>query len=227
MEGPRPKGVESTKRHVTARPHAPSTAQQQQQEGDPLIYKPISLPPWKPRDTGKRKPMINMDLQQHSSMFKVRALVQQLRPNFIEVLQTPDFRNSKAADEIRKQIKLLMDLYKQMAKDAGDTHRKFVSETQHSTHDSDPAKENQDGKQQKHLQPRCSVEKPVRARTRSIPLSSDKKPVASQLQGSYIVGGSAFGWNFITFSGSKPIYYGVTKEEFGSRNNTSGTRSVV
>lgn len=120
-----------------------------------------------------------------------------------------------------------MDLYKQMAKDAGDTHRKFVSETQHSTHDSDPAKENQDGKQQKHLQPRCSVEKPVRARTRSIPLSSDKKPVASQLQGSYIVGGSAFGWNFITFSGSKPIYYGVTKEEFGSRNNTSGTRSVV
>ncbi|ONI25314.1 hypothetical protein PRUPE_2G295600 [Prunus persica] len=171
--------------------------------------------------------MINMDLQQHSSMFKIRALVQQLRPNFIEVLQTPDFRNSEAADEIRQQMKLLMDLYKQMAKDAGDTHRKFVSETQHSTHDSDPAKENQDGKQQKHLQPRCSVEKPVQARTRSIPLSSYKKPVASQLQGSYIVGGSAFGWNFITFSGSKPIYYGVTKEEYRSRNNTSGTRSVV
>ncbi|BFG23340.1 hypothetical protein CerSpe_096140 [Prunus speciosa] len=227
MEGPRPKGVESKKRHVTARPHAPSTAQQQQQQEEPLIYKPISLPPWKPRDTRKRKPMINMDLQKHSSMFKIRALVQQLRPNFIEVLQTPDFRNSKAADEIRKQMKLLMDLYKQMAKDAGDTHRKFVSETQHSTHDSDPAKENQDGKQQKHLQPRCSVEKPVRARTRSIPLSSDKKPVASQLQGSYIVGGSAFGWNFITFSGTKPIYYGVTKEEYRSRNNTSGTRSVV
>ncbi|CAB4271421.1 unnamed protein product [Prunus armeniaca] len=225
MEGPRPKGVESTKRHVTARPHAPSTAQQQQE--DPLIYKPNFLPPWKPKDTRKRKPMINMDLQQRSSMFKIRALVQQLRPNFIEVLRTPDFRNSKAADEIRKQMKLLRDLYKQMAKDAGDTHRKFVSETQHSTHDSDPAKENQDGKQQKHLQPRCSVEKPVQARTRSIPLSSDKKPVASQLQGSYIVGGSAFGWNFITFAGSKPIYYGVTKEEYRSRNNTSGTRSVV
>lgn len=84
MEGPRPKGVESTKRHVTARPHAPSTAQQQQQQ-DPLIYKPISLPPWKPKDTRKRKPMIYMDLQQRSSMFKIRALVQQLRPNFIEV----------------------------------------------------------------------------------------------------------------------------------------------
>ncbi|BBG98296.1 hypothetical protein Prudu_007659 [Prunus dulcis] len=145
-------------------------------------------------------------------------------PVYLLVLQTPDFRNSEAADEIRQQMKLLMDLYKQMAKDAGDTHRKFVSETQHSTHDSDPAKENQDGKQQKHLQPRCSVEKPVQPRTRSIPLSSYKKPVASQLQGSYIVGGSAFGWNFITFSGSKPIYYGVTKEDYRSRNNTLGTR---
>lgn len=33
-------------------------------------------------------------------------------------------------------------------------------------------------------------------------------------QGSYIVGGSAFGWNFITFEGKEPVYYGVTKESF-------------
>lgn len=35
-----------------------------------------------------------------------------------------------------------------------------------------------------------------------------------QPQGTYIVGGSAFGWNFITYSGKEPVYYGVTKEEF-------------
>ncbi|PQQ01586.1 uncharacterized protein Pyn_27771 [Prunus yedoensis var. nudiflora] len=111
---------------ATCTQHSPTT----QQEEERLIYKPISLPPWKPRDTRKRKPMINMDLQKHSSMFKIRALVQQLRPNFIEVLQTPDFRKYKAADEIRKH---------------GQGCRRHTQEvcveTQHSTHDSDPAKE--------------------------------------------------------------------------------------
>ncbi|KAF3441335.1 hypothetical protein FNV43_RR15249 [Rhamnella rubrinervis] len=33
-------------------------------------------------------------------------------------------------------------------------------------------------------------------------------------QGSYIIGGSAFGWNFITYDGKEPVYYGVTKESF-------------
>ena len=37
----------------------------------------------------------------------------------------------------------------------------------------------------------------------------------SHIRGSYMVGGSPFGWSFITFSGSKPVYYGVTKEVLG------------
>ena len=40
--------------------------------------------------------------------------------------------------------------------------------------------------------------------------------------GTYIVGGSAFGWNFITFMGNKPVYYGVTKESFRSAQATLG-----
>ncbi|KAF7827599.1 uncharacterized protein G2W53_018763 [Senna tora] len=36
-------------------------------------------------------------------------------------------------------------------------------------------------------------------------------------QGTYIVGGSAFGWNFITYSGQEPVYYGVTKEDFRAK----------
>ena len=35
-----------------------------------------------------------------------------------------------------------------------------------------------------------------------------------QAQGTYVVGGSAFGWNFITYSGQEPVYYGRTKEQF-------------
>lgn len=39
-------------------------------------------------------------------------------------------------------------------------------------------------------------------------------------QGTHIVGGSAFGWNFITFPGGKPIYYGRTKESFRAAHVT-------
>lgn len=43
---------------------------------------------------------------------------------------------------------------------------------------------------------------------------------SSQVQGTYRIGGSAFGWNFITFSGKDPVYYGRTKEEFRSAKVT-------
>ncbi|KAM1486411.1 hypothetical protein ACFX2I_000614 [Malus domestica] len=35
-----------------------------------------------------------------------------------------------------------------------------------------------------------------------------------QTQGTNIIGGPAFGWNFITFVGEEPVYYGITKESF-------------
>ncbi|XP_057469510.1 uncharacterized protein LOC130758570 isoform X2 [Actinidia eriantha] len=39
----------------------------------------------------------------NSAYFKIRALVLQVRPYFVEALQTPDFCNCKAAYEIRKR----------------------------------------------------------------------------------------------------------------------------
>lgn len=41
---------------------------------------------------------------------------------------------------------------------------------------------------------------------------------AVKLQGTYVVGGSAFGWNFITFPSTKVVYYGRTKEAFRLQN---------
>ncbi|WVZ07789.1 hypothetical protein V8G54_021135 [Vigna mungo] len=41
-----------------------------------------------------------------------------------------------------------------------------------------------------------------------------KQVVEDGLPGTYVVGGSAFGWNFITFSGKDPVYCGRSKEEF-------------
>ena len=37
--------------------------------------------------------------------------------------------------------------------------------------------------------------------------------------GTYIVGGSAFDWNFITYLGNKAAYYGLTKEEFRAKKS--------
>ena len=41
----------------------------------------------------------------------------------------------------------------------------------------------------------------------------EKEAIDLDEQSCYI-GGSAFGWNFITFPGSKPVFYGRTKEAF-------------
>ncbi|KAM1054641.1 hypothetical protein ACFX2I_001969 [Malus domestica] len=233
MEVAKPKGVEIAKGHVTARPHgAPRPPSSAQQKPKPKSTTTSSLPPRRK----KRKPItnFNMDLHlhhhhHHSPHFKICALVHRLRPRFIEILRTPDFRNCKAADEIRKELKLLMELHKQMAKDTG-TQRKFVPEHQHPSRGSEPAKENQDGKGPQQLQPRCSVQNSVQGNsTRPALLSANKKPVDFKLQGSYIVGGSAFGWNFITFSAgsTKPVYYGVTKEAYRSGNDRLGDANLA
>lgn len=122
------------------------------------------------------------------------------------------------------EMKLLMALNKQMTMETG-KQMKFASEhQQHSSHNRVPAKENKDGlpAPAQRVQLRCSVE-PLQSSTQWANFISDKKPVVgSRLPGSYIVGGSVFGWNFITFSGSKPVYYGVTKEAYRSSHNRSG-----
>ena len=47
-----------------------------------------------------------------------------------------------------------------------------------------------------------------------------------QTQGTYIVGGSAFGWNFITFVGEEPVYYGITKESFRANGSKETVQTV-
>ncbi|KAK9103615.1 hypothetical protein Sjap_020869 [Stephania japonica] len=51
-----------------------------------------------PRETKKRK----LETIDHGC-FNICNLVKELRPHFIEVLRAPDFRNSKAAQEIRQR----------------------------------------------------------------------------------------------------------------------------
>ncbi|KAH7577904.1 hypothetical protein ACOSP7_001027 [Xanthoceras sorbifolium] len=141
-----------------------------------------SLPP-----QSKKRPLENNVQIQDSKYFKMRLVVKDIRPHFLEVLRTPDFRNCKASSEIQEQIKILMEIYKQMTSEK-------LSITQSLLPDVKAA-----GQQ-----------------FQSDVVTEKQQPQDGEAHKSPIVGGSAFGWNFVTFSGTEPVYYGVTKESFRS-----------
>ena len=101
------------------------------------------------------------------------------------------------------ELKLLMELYKQMtAEKATITKWKITPNSNESGVGLKPQEQLQETADQS--QPGQVFAKP----------SEKQQAEHSENQGTHIVGGSAFGWNFITFPGSKPIYYGRTKELF-------------
>ncbi|KAI4372350.1 hypothetical protein MLD38_010592 [Melastoma candidum] len=150
-----------------------------------------TLPPPPQSDTRKRAfESISGSNLHFTNYVKMRALVHDLRPRFVEVLGSPDFRNCKASGEIREEVKALMDLFKQII--GGQVSADGIPEEQPFT-----ATENGDG-QKAHLEHRSP------------------KPAEQQRteEEKFVVGGSAFGWNFVTVPSSDSVYYGVSKETF-------------
>ncbi|KAK6920134.1 hypothetical protein RJ641_016038 [Dillenia turbinata] len=149
-----------------------------------------------PPPKSKKRPLDsnNVNNFQSSSYFKIRALVRDLRPHFLEVIQVKDLKNCKAANEIKEKIKVVMELYKEITAETitiGKCNNVPAEQTQSDTISSKPPEK----------------ERPL---SPLLDLSEQKQ---SQ-DGSFIVGGSAFGWNFITSSSSRAVYYGKTKEAF-------------
>ncbi|GAB4844479.1 hypothetical protein Ancab_037856 [Ancistrocladus abbreviatus] len=175
-------------------------------------------PPLPPRES-KKRPIDSVCLQD-SPYFKMRLFLKDLRPLFVEVLQTPDFRDCKAALDIQEKMKLMLDLCKQMTVETSPIAK--CNNTQGSRALST---EKQDGqKPVEHPQEIRPAEqtrvdqtfaKPAEERHLPSGNNSEKQLAENNTKpGTYIVGGSAFGWNFITFNGTKPVYYGRTKEAF-------------
>ncbi|KAK3220707.1 hypothetical protein Dsin_014677 [Dipteronia sinensis] len=195
MEEPKPKEPITT--------HLPATV--------PLPQNPVPKP-----QPNKRK---LADAHFHNSAyFKIRALTRQLRPHFIQVLQTPDFRNCRAAHEICTQMKVMVDLYKQMIAET-DQHETFVSAHRPLTGDNLLGKHLSGGDRDRKMsgppQPKPTLEESLEEKRQTPHFSSEEK------RESYIVGGSVSDWNFITFLGGKPVYYGVTKESIQSSHKKS------
>lgn len=104
------------------------------------------------------------------------------------------------------EIKKLMELYKQLTAETISVKKcKVLPDGQQP----------QEVKMAEQPQPDGVSTKPSDNKSlQSNSVSTKQQTVDSD--GSQIIGGSAFGWNFITFSGSEPVYYGVTKESFRS-----------
>ncbi|XP_027348966.1 uncharacterized protein LOC113860684 [Abrus precatorius] len=170
--------------------------------------------------TTKKRPL---DSDSHSNYHKIRAVIRDLRPHFLQVLRTPDYKNCQASREIQEQLKIVIKFNDKMKAESvslGKCQNVQDGQTKAST--------NVDQKTLKEQQPQhvksaeqSQVEK-ASARPSEIkltpPVPGLQKLQAEdgQTQGTYVVGGSAFGWNFIIFSGKEPVYYGRTKEQFRS-----------
>ncbi|KAL8227904.1 hypothetical protein R6Q57_015488 [Mikania cordata] len=157
----------------------------------------------------KRYSDCNVNIQD-SNYFKIRALLKDLRPHFLEVLRTPDFQTSKAACEINQQMKVLMKLYEEMISEPNTMDKSKTTIADNSIDDQKKSTN------VKLPEPPSEKEKTV------IRKPSEERPATIEevaAHGSYIVGGSAFGWNFITYASSKlTAYYGRSKEDFRAAN---------
>ncbi|KAG6786767.1 hypothetical protein POTOM_008382 [Populus tomentosa] len=157
----------------------------------------------------KKRSLDNFGPIQECRYFKMRAVVKDIRPHFLEMLRTVDFRSCKGAEELQEKLKLLLELYKQMTAEK-------LSTTNWKT--APHSGENGVGlKPQEQLRDTADQSRPGQVFAKP---SEKQQAEHSQNQGTHIVGGSAFGWNFITFTGSMPIYYGRTKESFRAAHVT-------
>ncbi|KAI3974907.1 hypothetical protein MKX01_005018 [Papaver californicum] len=180
-----------------------------------------SLPPLPPNHTTtkKRKPVDNVDTK--NKCFKIRAVVKDLRPNFIEVLRTPDFQKSKAAEEIKTKMSLLIDLYKQLVSETVSTatcNSGVQSLQGESKVEQIPLEKFPEAKHGAQPQP---DQIPQKVNEPTLDVNSSNNDVQGVVfERTYVVGGSNVGWNFIMHPGGKPVYYGITKESRKLANKT-------
>lgn len=160
---------------------------------------------------------------QDSLRYKIRAVVRDLRPHFIEVLKTPEFRNCKAATDIREGMKLLIDLYKELAEQTARLESCSNGDIKPAVQQLDMKPPQAHQMDVKHAEHQVDV-KPAENAPGHLPSQNGVPSNASNNNAqvtTYIVGGSAFGWNFITFNSTNHVYYGRTKEDYRVTNPKS------
>ncbi|KAG8083102.1 hypothetical protein GUJ93_ZPchr0014g47381 [Zizania palustris] len=177
-------------------------------------------------DAPPEKPKLEEVGFQHSPYYNIRAVVANLRGRFLQVCQGTDTQNKDAALEIAKEIKVIMELSKKMRLDLSAAAGHAAMDARNTSAGEIPSGEKNQvpstgqtalfmcGTGEKVLlEPvisqiaakRASVE--IKHEVRPIEMPDYTKQTSQHMQGSYVIGGSPIGWNFIMWSGSKPIYY--------------------
>ncbi|ESQ36804.1 hypothetical protein EUTSA_v10008538mg [Eutrema salsugineum] len=150
-----------------------------------------------PSSRGRKRALEGNVQIDNSNYYKLRLLVKDLRPQVLEVLRTPDFRNSKAAIDIQEKMKLILELYQEMIGGAPKREKTTKSESLSN------------GKAINQTPQSTSTE--LRS---SKPISVQTDKHNSDGDADKVVGGSAFGWNFVTYGGTEAVYSGMSKEDY-------------
>ncbi|KAI0510003.1 hypothetical protein KFK09_010603 [Dendrobium nobile] len=168
-----------------------------------------------------RKRKLDHDGFRMSKYFKICSIVKEMRPFFVEVSRTPNFRDGKVSHEIQIRMKSLIELTKQLR-----------TETSIAKCCETPAKEPlsvvvKEENIEKHpeghkqaLPPPLPGEDPAASVNAIENGIREKNEGLEELQNinereftePFLVGASPIGWNFLVYPGKKPVFYGISKE---------------
>ncbi|KAH7691736.1 hypothetical protein IHE45_01G018200 [Dioscorea alata] len=175
------------------------------------MEEPKPPPPAPPHSESRKRKALDAGDFQHSGYFKIRAIVKELRPFFIQLFEATDFRNCEAACEIRRRMKVMIELTKQLRTDTPSPPNPKKQEqtftgvkTEHYLGELQVEQKNVQVPKASEFNPHANISDEVKK-------SNESGKEQDGLQGTFVVGGSPIGWNFVVFPGSVPVYYGRTK----------------
>ncbi|GJN26772.1 hypothetical protein PR202_gb14730 [Eleusine coracana subsp. coracana] len=184
---------------------------------------------------------------QHSPYYKIRATVADLRGRFLQVSQATGSQKKEVTLEILKEIEIIMELSKKKRLDLCSGVEPVKPSVVPTTTTSKDEPSGKPSSAQKNQVPPISLAGNFIPNADGIiPLKPDYSEAAGQnlvapeeikkeattsnitdhtkqpgrvLQGSYVIGGSPLGCNFLMWPGSKVVYYGLTKAEWLTRQS--------
>ncbi|CAA7026105.1 unnamed protein product [Microthlaspi erraticum] len=169
---------------------------------------PPSIATADPSSRGRKRALEGNRQMEKSNYYKMRLLLKDLRPHVLELLRTPDFRNCPAAIEIQQKMKLMLQLYQEMIGDTNTPKREKTAKSESLSNGKAIDQTPQSSTTELRSSETISV---IQTEKQSSDGDGDKAADA-------VVGGSAFGWNFITYGGraTEAVYCGMSKEEYRS-----------
>ncbi|KAL1217107.1 hypothetical protein V5N11_021446 [Cardamine amara subsp. amara] len=167
----------------------------------PQVPAPPSTVTTDPSSRGRKRTLEGNLQIENSNYYKMRLLLKDLRPHVLEVLRTPDFRNCKAAIEIQEKMKLMLQLYQEMIGES--PKREKTAKTESLSNG-------------KAIYQTPQTTELKSSETSYVQTEKHNSNGDGVKVGDTVVGGSAFGWNFVTYEGTEPVYAGMSKEDYRS-----------